>query len=67
LDPCLEEELKGEGKIVLSYMPHFDQVTHIVQAGKIHHEQLQEAVDLCTDACVGVISKMMRASLASIC
>ena len=63
LDPCRAEETKGEGRVALAYMPSFGKVTHMLQTGKISHAQLQEAVDLCTDACVGIVSTMMKACL----
>lgn len=63
LDPGREEEHRGEGKLVLAYMPSMGRVTYMLQAGKILHTQLQEAVDLCTDACTGVIWSLVTASL----
>ncbi|GAB9471794.1 Exosome complex exonuclease mtr3-like protein [Globisporangium polare] len=63
LDPCQQEEVYGDGKVVLAYMPTVDKVTYMLQAGKIQHAQLQEAVDLCTDACNGVVKTLMTASL----
>lgn len=63
LDPCHKEEVYGDGKVVLSSMPTVGKVTYMLQAGKIQHTQLQEAVDLCTDACNGIMKTMMTASL----
>lgn len=63
LDPCQQEEVYGAGKIVLALMPSVDKVTYMLQAGKIQHTQLQEAVDLCTDACSNVLKTLMTASL----
>ncbi|KAF1336681.1 Exosome complex exonuclease mtr3-like protein, partial [Globisporangium splendens] len=63
LDPCHKEEVYGDGKLVLAFMPTMGKVTYMLQAGKIEHAQLQEAVDLCTDACSGVMKTMMTASL----
>lgn len=63
LDPSREEELQGDGKLMLAYMPSLGKVTYMLQAGKIHHSQLQEAVDLCTDACSGILKTMATASL----
>jgi ribonuclease PH len=63
LDPSREEEQRGDGKLALAYMPSMGRVTYMLQAGKIHHTQLQEAVDLCTDACTGVTRSLLTASL----
>ncbi|KAG7385547.1 Exosome complex component MTR3 [Phytophthora pseudosyringae] len=63
LDPSREEEQRGDGKLALAYMPSVGRVTYMLQAGKIHHTQLQEAVDLCTDACTGVTQSLLTASL----
>ncbi|CAH0475638.1 unnamed protein product [Peronospora belbahrii] len=62
-DPNREEEQRGDGKLTLAYMPSMGRVTYMLQAGKVHHTQLQEAVDLCTDACTGVTRSMLTASL----
>lgn len=63
LDPSREEEQRGDGKLALAYMPSMGRVTYMLQAGQIHHTQLQEAVDLCTDACTGVMRTLLTASL----
>ncbi|KAL7995055.1 putative ribosomal protein S5 domain 2-type [Plasmopara halstedii] len=63
LDPLKEEEQSGQGKLALAYMPSVGRVTFMLQSGKIHHTQLQEAVDLCTDACTGVTRSLVTASL----
>ncbi|TDH70164.1 hypothetical protein CCR75_003988 [Bremia lactucae] len=63
LDPSREEELRGDATMVLAYMPSMGRVTYMLQAGKIVHTQLQEAVDLCTDACRGVTRSLLTASL----
>ncbi|CAI5743744.1 unnamed protein product [Peronospora destructor] len=62
-DPSKEEEQRGDGTLALAYMPSMGQVTYMLQAGKIHHTQLQEALDLCTDACTGVTRSLLTASL----
>lgn len=63
LDPCGQEELYGEGKVVLAYMPSLGKVTHMMQAGSVQHKQLEEAVDLCTDACTGAVKTLVTAAL----
>jgi len=63
LDPCRQEEALGDGCVVLAYMPSVGKVTHMVQAGKVPHKQLEEAVDLCTDACVGAVKTLVSAAL----
>ncbi|TMW69577.1 hypothetical protein Poli38472_001733 [Pythium oligandrum] len=63
LDPCHEEEVHGEGNVVMAYMPSVGQLTHMVQSGKIQHGQLQEAVDLCTDACSGVMKHLLTTAI----
>ena len=63
LDPCNKEETNGDGRVLLAYMPNAGKVAHIVQSGKINHTQLQEAVDLCTDACTGLVKNMIKICL----
>lgn len=63
LDPCRQEETLGEGRVVLAYMPSVGKVTHMLQAGKVQHKQLEEAVDLCTDACIGAVKMLTTAAL----
>ncbi|DBA01606.1 TPA: hypothetical protein N0F65_011362 [Lagenidium giganteum] len=63
LDPCHEEAIRGDGHVTLAYMPQRSQVTYMLQSGKIEHTDLQEAVDLCTDACTGIMQRMTTAAL----
>ncbi|CAI5742191.1 unnamed protein product [Hyaloperonospora brassicae] len=63
LDPNRDEEQRGDGRLALAYMPSMERVTYMLQAGKIQHAQLQEAVDLCTDACTGVTQSLLTASV----
>ena len=63
LDPNRDEEQHGDGRLALAYMPSMERVTYMLQAGKIQHAQLQEAVDLCTDACTGVTRSLLTASV----
>ncbi|KAJ0398762.1 hypothetical protein P43SY_009830 [Pythium insidiosum] len=63
LDPCHAEEARGDGKVVLAFMPTLGRLTHTLQSGKLQHAQLQEAVDLCTDACSGVLKNMLTAAI----
>ncbi|GLE04320.1 hypothetical protein PINS_up013235 [Pythium insidiosum] len=63
LDPCAAEETRGDGKVVLAYMPTLGRLTHTLQSGRLQHAQLQEAVDLCTDACTGLMKNMLTAAV----
>jgi exosome complex component MTR3 len=64
LDPSREEERSGQGSVLLSFMPSIGRMTHMLQSGSLQHEQLQEAADLCTDACTGIVKNMLTAAIA---
>ncbi|KAI9917727.1 hypothetical protein PsorP6_012355 [Peronosclerospora sorghi] len=63
LDPNRKEEERGDGMLTMAYMPSVGRLTYVLQSGKIDHTELQEAVDLCTDACTGVVRSLLVASL----
>jgi len=58
LDPNAQETAK---EVMVAFMPARGQVTHVIQKGKMPYTKVQEAVELCTDCCAGVLNTMMRA------
>ncbi|OQS02647.1 exosome complex exonuclease MTR3 [Thraustotheca clavata] len=57
LDPTLSET---SGHVMVAFMPARGQITHVMQKGAMSYPKGQEAIELCSDGCAGVLSTMMR-------
>lgn len=56
LDPTDCEERRAEGAFFLALMPQSNQVTHLSLTGEWTPQSMAEAMELCTDGCVGLDS-----------
>ncbi|OQR86878.1 exosome complex exonuclease MTR3-like protein [Achlya hypogyna] len=60
LDPTTPE---AGGNIMVAFMPARGQITHVMQKGGMAYSKVQEAIELCSDGCAGVLSTMMRTAI----
>ncbi|KAK3264509.1 hypothetical protein CYMTET_8469 [Cymbomonas tetramitiformis] len=56
LDPTDGEERRAEGAFFLALMPQSNEVTHLSLTGEWTPQSMAEAMELCTDGCVGLDS-----------
>ncbi|KDO24052.1 hypothetical protein SPRG_10840 [Saprolegnia parasitica CBS 223.65] len=60
LDPTTKET---GGHVMVAFMPARGQITHVMQKGGMTYPKVQEAIELCSDGCAGVLSTMVRACI----
>ncbi|RIA92922.1 ribosomal protein S5 domain 2-type protein [Glomus cerebriforme] len=66
MDSDLVEEQRESGSLILSYMPSLNEVTHILQSGKVEVSLTTQAIEQCTDACSKIYSVMNHSLLESV-
>mmetsp|Transcript_18319 Transcript_18319/g.28695 ORF Transcript_18319/g.28695 Transcript_18319/m.28695 type:complete len:273 (-) Transcript_18319:40-858(-) len=63
LDPTREEEEEGKGTMVVAYLPHLEEISHIMHtSGEISPQSFAEAMEICVDGCVK-LQKVMKEAL----
>ncbi|KAI8097719.1 ribosomal protein S5 domain 2-type protein [Halteromyces radiatus] len=66
MDGTDTEEKQQDGALMLSYMPSLNQVTHILQAGRLENDDISKAMEQCIDGCSKIYSVMSAALLESL-
>ncbi|KAI8338045.1 ribosomal protein S5 domain 2-type protein [Chlamydoabsidia padenii] len=66
MDGTNAEEKQQDGSLVLSYMPSLNEVTHILQSGRLETDNISKAMEQCIDGCSKIYSVMSSALLESL-
>ncbi|KAF9584902.1 hypothetical protein BGW38_004745 [Lunasporangiospora selenospora] len=66
MDADLEEEKFEEGSIMVAYMPSLNEVTHVLQNGKVDRSIVSQSVEHCIEACNKIYAVMRHALVESI-
>ncbi|ORZ19510.1 ribosomal protein S5 domain 2-type protein [Absidia repens] len=66
MDGTMAEENQQDGSLMLSYMPSLNEVTHILQSGKLESDNISQAMEQCIDGCSKIYNVMSSALLESL-
>ncbi|ORZ10145.1 ribosomal protein S5 domain 2-type protein [Absidia repens] len=66
MDGTAIEEKQQDGSLMLSYMPSLNEITHILQSGKLDTDNISKAMEQCIDGCSKIYSVMSSALLESL-
>ncbi|CAO3592782.1 unnamed protein product [Absidia cylindrospora] len=66
MDGTMAEENQQDGSLMLSYMPSLNEVTHILQSGKLESDNITQAMEQCIDGCSKIYNVMSSALLESL-